>query len=785
MEALRCRFVKLTKKSHLLNRAPCLFYSNVSLQNNFSSILDRCLNADSLRKVHACILVRGLQKNSYLGSKLLSAYTSFDLLTESRWVFNKIIDNNPSLWKSSFAGYSEAGYDDEVLRLYLELRRSGFGIDSSAIIFCLKSCVQSGNFLFGKAVHVDTYKFGLNASCFVGSSLIGLYTKHDDIEVAARVFDEITKKDVVVYTSMVTGYAQAGDHRSYRAFQVVKDMQREEFEPNRVTLVSLLQAASHLGALKEGKSIHGYAIRRGIGWLDEVFDTSLMTMYMRSGPPDKAAVPFSKVSRKTIGSWNALIAGHLQTGYPLEALQLFLQMVQENYIPDLITLANGLLSCADIGDLSGGKCIHGYIIRNSVQLDLVATTALIDMYSKCERLSLAKELFDRMDRRDTGSFNVMIAGYLENGFFNLAVEKFHEMIGMGFRPNVSTVLNLLSALSNWKDATQVKCVQGFVIRHGFEASTEVANQLIHIYTNCSSIYSARKIFGRLQNKDIISWTSMITGYVTRGLADEAVVLFRQMQVENISPDVVTLVSLLQAFTELGYLSIAREIHCHVYRKHLDEDISILNSLLTTYSKSGKLITARNLFDHMAEQSLATWNSMISAYGMHGDCAEALKLFEQLKKDELVVPDELTFRSVLSACSHSGFIEEGLSVFRSMEEEYQRMPSDEHYGCVIDMLSRAGHLEEAYNFVECLPSTENTSALFALLAACRVQGNTDMGQMIGKRLLELDPHNPNAINLISNLYAEQEKWDIVADLRGNAKERGLKSAAGHSLIELLW
>lgn len=278
---------------------------------------------------------------------------------------------------------------------------------------------------------------------------------------------------------------------------------------------------------------------------------------------------------------------------------------------------------------------------------------------------------------------------------------------------------------------------------------------------------------------------MITGYVTRGLADEAVVLFRQMQVENINPDVVTLVSLLQAFTELGYLSIAREIHCHVYRKHLDEDISILNSLLTTYSKSGKLITARNLFDHMAEQSLATWNSMISAYGMHGDCAEALKLFEQLKKDELVVPDELTFRSVLSACSHSGFIEEGLSVFRSMEEEYQRMPSDEHYGCVIDMLSRAGHLEEAYNFVECLPSTENTSALFALLAACRVQGNTDMGQMIGKRLLELDPHNPNAINLISNLYAEQEKWDIVADLRGNAKERGLKSAAGHSLIELLW
>lgn len=798
MVAHLCRVLNFTKKSYLLTitRTPCIFYSNVSVQNtsflseNFPSILDRCLNIDSLRKVHACILVHGLENNSYLGSKLLGAYASLDLLTESRWVFNKIIDNNLSLWKSSFACYSKAGFDHEVLRLYLELRRRrGIAIDSSAIIFCLKSCIHSSNFLFGKTVHADTYKFGLNAGCFVGSSLIGLYAKHDRIEAAAKVFDEITEKDVVVYTSMVTGYAQTGDHRSYRAFKMVKDMQRERFEPNRVTLVSLLQAASHSGALKEGKSIHGYAIRKGMGWLDQVFETSLMTMYMRTGPPDKAAVSFSKSSRKTIGSWNALIAGHLQAGYPLEALQLLLQMLQQNYTPDLITLANGLLSCADTGDLAGGKCIHGYIIRNSVQLDLVATTALIDMYSKCKRLILAEAVFDRMDsKKDTGSFNVMMAGYLENGFANLAVEKFLEMIGMGFRPNVSTILNLLSALSNWKDATQVKRVQGFVIRHGFEESTEVANQLIHIYTNCSSsINCARKIFENLENKDIVSWTSIITGYVTRGFAEEAVAFFRKMQVENINPDAVTLVSLLNAFTELGYLSIAREIHCHVHRKYLDEDTSILNSLLTTYSKSGRLIMARNLFHHMpAEQSLATWNSMISAYGMHGDCVEALNLFERMKKE--IIPDELTFRSVLSACSHSGFINEGLSVLRSMKEEYQRMPSDEHYGCVIDMLSRAGQLEEAYNLVKCLSSSANTSSAFcSLLAACRVHGNTDMGQMIGRRLLELDPHNPSAINLISNLYAEQENWEMVAKLRGNAKEKsGLKkTVAGHSLIDFLW
>lgn len=170
--------------------------------------------------------------------------------------------------------------------------------------------------------------------------------------------------------------------------------------------MSLLQAASHLGALKEGKSIHAYAIRKEIGWSDEVFETSLMDMHMRSGPPDKVALNLSTMSRKTIGSWNALVVGYLKSQPPLEALKVFHQMVQENRVPDLITSANGLLSCAHLGDLAGDKCIHGYIIRNYVQLDLVATTALIDMYSKCDSLSLAKEIFDRMDNKDTGSSNV-------------------------------------------------------------------------------------------------------------------------------------------------------------------------------------------------------------------------------------------------------------------------------------------------------------------------------------------------------------------------------------------
>ncbi|XVF16694.1 hypothetical protein REPUB_Repub10bG0054300 [Reevesia pubescens] len=163
-------------------------------------------------------------------------------------------------------------------------------------------------------------------------------------------------------------------------------MQKEEIDPNWVTMVSLLQAAAEFEALEEGRSIHGYAIRRGIGCLDEVFETSLMDMYVKCRVPTTTAFVFRRMKMRTIGSRNVMITGYLHIGRPLEALGNFCTLVQENVFPDLISLANGILCCADLKYLREGKSIHGHIIRIGYQLDLVTTTALVDMYSKCNNL---------------------------------------------------------------------------------------------------------------------------------------------------------------------------------------------------------------------------------------------------------------------------------------------------------------------------------------------------------------------------------------------------------------
>ncbi|KZV45634.1 pentatricopeptide repeat-containing protein [Dorcoceras hygrometricum] len=796
MSSISRGIAKSLEKSYpvLSRKIHSLYFSNLTPKQRssdssasaarFASYLDDCLDLSSLEKLHACMIVRGLEQNSVLGFGALCTFENFNIYTESRSGFNKFINGDVPLWSSIIVAYFRASEYGIVLRFYVALRQKYIGIHNAAITFGLKSCVELRSSDFGRNVHADAFKFGLSNDRYVGSSLIGFYSKCDLIREAARVFDEITDRDVVAYTSMIAGYAQLGGHCVFKAFAVARDMQRSGFEPNRVTLVSLLQCASRVVSVKKGKMIHGYAIRRGIGGLDEVFETSLIDMYVKCSHPHWATVVFDTMDKQSVGSWNALITGHLRVGRQLDALNLFQQMVRENCGLDSIALVNGLSSCAGLGYLLLGKSIHCFIVRKGVHFDLVGVTALVDMYSKCKHIRGAMDIFYKTKVKDHILFNVMIAGYLDSGFVLRALETFQEMFTEFVRPNASTIIIVLSAVSNTDgDKRKGQSIHGYIFRHGFEGDTEVANQLINMYAKWGVIEIARNVFERINNKDSVSFTSIITGYVNLGLSNAAVALFRLMLRENLSPDCVTFTGLLQALNQLGSVVFIREVHGHLYRVFLENDVVLKNSLITAYSKWGKLEMACNLFENMARHDLSSWNTIIAAYGMNGNGIKALELFSRMK-EEKVYPDETTIKSVLSACSHSGLVTEGLHIFNTMIEEYGIMPSKEHYGCVVDLLGRIGELEEAYNLLKCVPlSQKKTSILGALLGACRVHGNLEIGEKVGKWILDEDSCDASAYCSVSNLYAGGWKWDKVADLGAVAKSKGLKRTPGYSLVSL--
>ncbi|KAK1270949.1 Pentatricopeptide repeat-containing protein [Acorus gramineus] len=202
-----------------------------------------------------------------------------------------------------------------------------------------------------------------------------------------------------------------------------------------------------------------------------------------------------------------------------------------------------------------------------------------------------------------------------------------------------------------------------------------------------------------------------------------------------------------------------------------------------YAKCGSVEDAVRVFEGMGQRrNVISWTSVITGLAMHGEGARALGMFDRMVT-EGVTPNEVTFVGVLYACGHAGMVEEGRRVFKSMVEEHGIEPRQEHYGCVVDLLGRAKRLDEAHCLVESMPFRPSVVVWGSLLAACRVHGDVELGELAATRLLELDPDHDGAHVLLSNIYAKRRRWEDVKRIREAMKRRRISKERGRSWVEL--
>lgn len=179
-----------------------------------------------------------------------------------------------------------------------------------------------------------------------------------------------------------------------------------------------------------------------------------------------------------------------------------------------------------------------------------------------------------------------------------------------------------------------------------------------------------------------------------------------------------------------------------------------------YSWSGRVLEARKVFDSLTKRDEVTYTSMIFGYGMKGEGETVLKLFEEMCKLE-IKPDHVTMVAVLTACSHSGLVAQGQSLFKRMINVHGIVPRLEHYACMVDLFGRAGLLNKAKEFITGMPY-KPTSAMWAtLIGACRIHGNTVMGEWAAGKLLEMMPDHSGYYVLIANMYAAAGCWSKLA------------------------
>jgi len=206
-----------------------------------------------------------------------------------------------------------------------------------------------------------------------------------------------------------------------------------------------------------------------------------------------------------------MIAGYTQNGHAHEALKLFHEMKSHNLKPDQVTIVSVLPACADLGVLQEGKDIHDYVIENSFESNVTVVNSLIAMYAKCGSIGIARQLFDNLSNRNVISWNTIITGHIQNGQANDAISIFHEMQLSNIKPDVVTMVSVITACAGLAAIQQGKCFHGYIIKCEFKSNEMLENSLIDMYAKCGIVDMARRTFDIMSRKDVISWTAMISG----------------------------------------------------------------------------------------------------------------------------------------------------------------------------------------------------------------------------------------------------------------------------------
>lgn len=494
--------------------------------------------------------------------------------------------------------------------------------------------------MFDKMPHQNT---------FTWNNIIGALLSFKMVDEAEWLFHSMPIPDQCSWNLMVSGAAQHGCLR--KALEYFNGMHRENFVLNGYSFSSALSACAGLVDSGSGVQIHALISKSPFTY-DVYMGSALVDMYSKCRRPSDAQRVFEDMPDKNVVSWNSLITCYEQNGPVSEALDMFVRMMECGVEYDEVTLASVVSACASLLYIREGMQIHTQAIKfENMRNDLILCNALIDMYAKCSKVSVARRIFDRimiksmvsettmlagyaksskvddarlmfvqMPEKNIVAWNALIAGYTQNGENEEAIKLFLMLKRDSVWPSHYTFGNVLNACANLADLQLGQQAHAHVLKHGFrfddgpEPDIFVGNSLLDMYHKCGSIDEARKVFERMIKRDKVSWNAMIVGYAQNGCGEEAIDLYRRMLMSE-APDHVTMIGVLSGCSHAGLV---------------EEGCKYFDSM----SEDHGLIPSR---DH--------YTCMVDLLGRAGQFSKVEKFIREMP----IVPDSVLWSSLLSAC----------------------------------------------------------------------------------------------------------------------------------------
>ncbi|KAK9282672.1 hypothetical protein L1049_010892 [Liquidambar formosana] len=492
--------------------------------------------------------------------------------------------------------------------------------DEFAYSAIIKSCIGIECVDLGKMVHAQIIIRGFASHNFVSTSVLNMYAKLGKIKDACQLFNTMKDHNQVSWNAIISGFTSNGLH--FEALNHFLKMRKEGLAPNMYTLISVLKAVGRLGNAGKGKEVHNYVSELGME-SNVLVGTALIDMYSKCGSLHDARSVFDMnfTSCAVNTPWNAMISGYSQHGCGQEALELYVRMCKNDVKSDLYTYCSVFNAIATLKWLQFGREVHGMVLKSGKDLMVISVNnAIADAYSKCRSLEDVRKVFDSMEGRDIVSWTTMLTAYSQCSEGEEALAFFSQMREEGFTPNQFTFSGVLVACSSLCFLEYGWQVHGLLCKAGLDTDKCIESALIDMYAKCGSITEAGKVFERICNPDIVSWTAIISGYAQHGFVEDALHLFRRMEQLGMKANAVTLLCVLFACSHGGMVEEGL-----YYFQMMEERYSVVPEMehyaciVDLLGRVGRLDDAMEFIKKMPiEPNEMIWQTLLGACRVHGD-----------------------------------------------------------------------------------------------------------------------------------------------------------------------
>ncbi|KAL3834747.1 hypothetical protein ACJIZ3_009483 [Penstemon smallii] len=534
---------------------------------------------------------------------------------------------------------------------------------------------------------------GLQFDPYIATSLIHMYVKCGAIFTALKLFDDLSQcedllKDVALWNSTIDGLIKSGFFEE--GVVQFRRMQSLNVKPDGYTLCILLGVLS----TPYGKEIHGFVVRN-VFEDDPFVITAMVDMYSNSSRPFDAWNVFQKLENKSsIAVWNAMINCFCENGLWRNGVELYAVVKGQGLELGSTTFSSAFKACSQGEYIDFGCQIHCDVVKAGFENDPYISTSLLTFYSKCKFVRQAERIFYLAVDKKVEIWNSMISAYVSSGCANDALNVYQKMRIREVAPDSFTISNTLVACTMIGLCDLGSMIHAELIKRPIKDNVSSQSALLTMYSKFGNVNDAHKVFIEIKEKDVVAWGSMISANYENNKFDEALDLYKAMEIEGVKPDANIIASAIISCTGLGDGKFGCCIHGSAIKKGLDSDAFMGSSLIEFYSKCGQPKMANYAFLNVLNKNLVVWNSLISSYSQNGQPEVAISLLPQILQHGLYL-NSITITTVLAAVSQIAALLKG-KILHGYYTRLQIPKETQVENALIDMYIKCGCFSHAEN-----------------------------------------------------------------------------------------